>query len=131
MFHVTADSNIYISALQFGGKPLRLLTLAAEGEIHLATSDPIIEEVVRTLLVKFDWPPERVEKARQIIIKIARKSRRFANFSEIFNGPGAGRIDPRCARDRGGMREACENTCLIQAPASGLLPCPLRRSRCA
>ena len=73
MFRVTADSNIYISAFQFRGTPLRLLTLAAEGKIDLAISDRIVEEVIRTLRQKFDWPEDRIGQAQRIMGCIARR----------------------------------------------------------
>ena len=38
---VTADSNIYVSALKFGGKSLTLLDMALEDEIELAVSDSL------------------------------------------------------------------------------------------
>jgi len=44
---VTLDSNVYISALQFGGKPMQLLDMAINGEIEIAVSRPIITEVGR------------------------------------------------------------------------------------
>jgi putative PIN family toxin of toxin-antitoxin system len=58
----TADSNIYISALQFGGQPLRFLELARSGAIELAISPPIIAEVKRVLRTKFRWPDEQVNE---------------------------------------------------------------------
>ena len=63
MTHVTLDSNIYISALVFGGKPMRLLEMAAEGAIRVAISDAILSEVQRILLTKFGWSVERVGAA--------------------------------------------------------------------
>ncbi len=53
MDRVTADSNIYVSALKFGGKPLTLLDMALEGEIELAVSDSIIRETLGILRDKF------------------------------------------------------------------------------
>ena len=47
MRSVTLDSNVYISALQFGGKPMQLLDMAINGEIEIAVSQPIITEVGR------------------------------------------------------------------------------------
>jgi predicted nucleic acid-binding protein len=52
---VTLDSTIYLSALVFGGKPMRLLEMAVEGEIEVAIADPIIEEVRRNLQQKFGF----------------------------------------------------------------------------
>jgi uncharacterized protein len=50
---VVADSNVYNSALEFGGKPLALLTLAEFGEIDLAISEAILTETLGVLRVKF------------------------------------------------------------------------------
>jgi hypothetical protein len=36
---VTVDTNIYVSALNFGGNPLRLLNLAEAGGIRLNVAD--------------------------------------------------------------------------------------------
>jgi hypothetical protein len=50
---VTLDSNVYLSGFVFGGKPKRVLEMAIDGEIEVAVSDPIIQEVRRHLLGKF------------------------------------------------------------------------------
>ena len=55
MIRVTADSNIYISALLFGGPPAKLLDLARTGVIELTISDDILAEVTRVLRDKFGW----------------------------------------------------------------------------
>jgi hypothetical protein len=47
---VTLDSNVYLSGFVFGGKPKRVLEMAIDGEIEVAVSDPIIQEVRRHLL---------------------------------------------------------------------------------
>jgi putative PIN family toxin of toxin-antitoxin system len=62
---VTADSNIYISALHFGGPPDDFLNLARAGTIHLTISDDIIEEVTRVLREKFGWSPEALSLFRE------------------------------------------------------------------
>jgi putative PIN family toxin of toxin-antitoxin system len=62
---VTADSNIYISALNHGGKPLQLLELARHGQIQIAVSAPILTEVVRVLDVKFHWTADDIHEARE------------------------------------------------------------------
>ena len=67
MRRVTLDSNIYISAFVFGGKPLQLLEMAIDGEIAVAISDAIVEEVVGVLEAKFGWSRTRANEARQTI----------------------------------------------------------------
>jgi len=50
---VTADSNVLVSALVFGGKPLTILEMTQAGEIELAISEPIINETLRIIRDKF------------------------------------------------------------------------------
>ncbi len=52
MIRVTADSNIYVSALHFGGPPDKFLDLARTRVIHLTISDDILAEVTRVLRSK-------------------------------------------------------------------------------
>ncbi|MGO9254954.1 MAG: hypothetical protein ACLQU1_01425 [Bryobacteraceae bacterium] len=42
MTSITADTNFYISALNYPGPPLRLLVLARSGKIRLDISDAIM-----------------------------------------------------------------------------------------
>ena len=71
MKRVTLDSNIYISALVFGGKPKRVLEMAIEGRVEIAISDAIIEEVRRHLPAKFGWSDERTTEAVESINEYA------------------------------------------------------------
>ena len=50
---VVLDTNIYISALLFGGLPGSLLDLALLPAFTLVISSPILEELEEKLLVKF------------------------------------------------------------------------------
>lgn len=63
MNRVTADSNVYISALNFGGTPLELLNAARAGIFRLAISEAIIHEVEGVLSEKFRWPNEQISEA--------------------------------------------------------------------
>jgi predicted nucleic acid-binding protein len=64
VLRVTADTNIYISALNFGGAPERFLRLAEAGHIRLVISDAILDEVAKVLRGdKFAWPVEQIDKA--------------------------------------------------------------------
>ena len=60
MRRVTLDSNVYISALNFGGKPLQVLELARGGQIENAVSNAIITETSRILYTKLYWNPEDI-----------------------------------------------------------------------
>lgn len=72
MKRVTADSNQYISALLRGGKPLQLLELARSGQIELAVSDDILNEIGRVLRDKFKVAAEDVEEYRNQVLGFAK-----------------------------------------------------------
>jgi hypothetical protein len=57
---VTADSNIYISAIMFGGRPLQLLEMAIAREIQLVIPDAILHEVLEVLREKFHQTDDRM-----------------------------------------------------------------------
>jgi putative PIN family toxin of toxin-antitoxin system len=62
---VTADTNIYISALLFGGLPRRFLDLAREGAFRLAISDVLLTELRGVLATKFGWTEARLNDVEQ------------------------------------------------------------------
>ncbi len=53
MTRVVADTNIYISALMFGGIPGRVLALGIMQDITLVSSPSLLDELQEKLLVKF------------------------------------------------------------------------------
>jgi uncharacterized protein len=64
---VVADTNVLVSALQFGGRPKQLLDLAVDGQISLATSEAILDETLRVLRGKFHRTAHDLsEAARQL-----------------------------------------------------------------
>ena len=69
---VTADSNIWVSAFGYGGKPRRLIEMADAGEIRVDISEFIVEEVLRTLRDKFKWSAESLQEAADQMKAIAR-----------------------------------------------------------
>lgn len=60
MQRVTLDSNIYVSAFRFGGKPLELLQSAIDGKVTIAVSEAILGETVRILQDKFGFDPDQL-----------------------------------------------------------------------
>jgi predicted nucleic acid-binding protein len=52
---VRLDSNVWISAFQFGGAARRVLDMAAANQIKIAISDDIVTEFTRVLQEKFNW----------------------------------------------------------------------------
>jgi uncharacterized protein len=72
VLRVTADTNIFISGLNFRGKPFELLTLARAGQIELAMSDAIMTEIKRVLSLKFKWPDEDIAAIEKQIMSFTR-----------------------------------------------------------
>ena len=67
MKRVVADTNILVSALQFGGKPKQILDLATDGQVDLCISEAIIAEALRVLRDKFDRTPEWLAEADRLL----------------------------------------------------------------
>lgn len=92
MVSVTADSNIWVSAFNFAGKPRRLIEMADAGEISLAVSEPIIEEVLHVLRDRFQWSGEALEEAKSQMNGIARKVTPAEEANVIKEDPADNRI---------------------------------------
>ena len=58
-----ADTNVYISALNFGGTADEVLTLGRAQAIQLFISPSILQEVEGVLLSKFRWSAARTRQA--------------------------------------------------------------------
>ena len=56
MYRITLDSNIYVSALNFGGAPIRVLGMARAGIVQIDISSAILNETFGVLRDKFHWP---------------------------------------------------------------------------
>ena len=50
---ITLDTNQYVSAIWFGGKPADVLAMALKEEVQVAISQPILDETLRVLREKF------------------------------------------------------------------------------
>ena len=64
MLRVVIDTNIVISALNFGGNPKTVLELARKNRIHNVTTPFIINEVEKVLTQKFGW---QMEVTREVL----------------------------------------------------------------
>jgi len=93
VLRVTADTNIYVSALHFGGKPERLLRLAEAGKIQLVISDHILMELEKTLRgEKFAWPEPELEKALRQLSRITERVSPTHTLDIITAKPSDNRI---------------------------------------
>lgn len=69
---VALDSNVFISAVLFGGKPRAILNLAIEGLFEIAISDDILEEIKGVMEgKKFQFPTKIVHALMREIEDLA------------------------------------------------------------
>lgn len=64
---VVADTNVYLSALLFGGPPEEIINLARQGPVQLLVSASILLELSAVLKAKFDWRDAEVADAIRTI----------------------------------------------------------------
>jgi putative PIN family toxin of toxin-antitoxin system len=62
---VVFDTNIFISAFEFGGVPRDVFLLACAGLFDIRTSKPLLDELSRVLRERFEYPAEEVTEIRQ------------------------------------------------------------------
>lgn len=62
-WRVVLDTNVLISAYQFGDKPETILELAQNRAFVSLTSEPLRDELVRVLNEKFPMAPELIREA--------------------------------------------------------------------
>jgi uncharacterized protein len=100
MLRVTLDSSAYISALQFNGRAARLLRMAADNDIEIAISEPIIAEVIGVLRERFGWDGYRLHAERERIKSITRFVTPSGTLEVIDYDPPDNRI-LECAAEAG------------------------------
>lgn len=71
MLKVVLDTNVYISAILFGGKPEVIRKLSKEGKIEILISEAIISEIAEVLRRKFDWASWQISQVVDEIRKAA------------------------------------------------------------
>lgn len=64
---VVFDTNIFLSAFTFGGKPEIAFEMARAGRIRLIVSTPILGELAAILKSKFAWDDEDIQEALIVI----------------------------------------------------------------
>lgn len=93
MLRVTADTNIFISGLNFAGIPRQILNLAQTGTIRLAVSDDILNEVICVLRrKKFGWPEVEIDRALTQISRFAEHVEPNVSIDAIAEDPADNRI---------------------------------------
>ncbi len=70
---VVIDTNVFISALLFGGSHLEIIRLFLKGDIEVYLSPFIVEEIASILREKFLWEEAKIEKLLQLISSKAKE----------------------------------------------------------
>ena len=93
MLRVTADTNIFISGLNFAGPPRQILNLAESGSIQLAVSDEILDEIARVpRREKFGWPEVEIDRALTQILRFTKHVESKQRIEAIAEDPADDRI---------------------------------------
>jgi putative PIN family toxin of toxin-antitoxin system len=89
---VTADTNVYISAFNYRGKPRLLIDIASAGLVQLDVSEPIIQETIRVLRDKFKWPEEGLMQAEAQMRRLGKYVTPRRIIETIHEDPADNRI---------------------------------------
>jgi putative PIN family toxin of toxin-antitoxin system len=97
---VTLDTNIYVSALEFGGVGARLLGMARAGMIGIDVSDAILDELMTVLRDDFAWEAYRLHFAREQLARLGNLVTPHKTIDAINEDPDDNRI-LECALEAG------------------------------
>ena len=92
MDRATADSNIWVSGLNWYGKPHDLLNLARDGKIELAISDAILDEFSRILHDKLEWSDDRLNSMRAEVATFTKRVSSTETLDVVKADPDDNRI---------------------------------------
>lgn len=67
----TIDTNVYVSAFNYGGTPEQILDLNTDEVFDICLSRTILDEVKRILQERFMWPEEKIETVFEPILSRA------------------------------------------------------------
>lgn len=81
------DTNIYVSALEFGGLGARILGMARAGMLQIDISEAILNELVAVLRDDFSWEGYRLHFAKEQIAGIARRVEPTRKIDFITDDP--------------------------------------------
>lgn len=87
MCRVVLDTNVYISAYGFGGKPAEVLRAAITGEYALLTSPAVLTEVADKLYSVLGFDDEHVRAVIMQVSRIAEVLRPRARLTVVSDDP--------------------------------------------
>lgn len=71
-YKVVFDTNTFISAFVYGGRPEEAYRLALQRKITLISSPAIMQETARILKEKINWDENKIEEALKQIAQVAK-----------------------------------------------------------
>ncbi len=89
---VVLDTNVYISAILFGGKCEEILKLANQELFEIVISKKIIDEIKSVLKEKFYWPDKQIAEAIKYIKEIASIVNTEISLSLVKEDPSDNKI---------------------------------------
>jgi len=89
---VVLDTNIWISALNFGGKPAQILKIAVKKQIRLYPSRTLFAEFVGVLRKKFGYSDEKIEEVEVLFKKRVKFREPRINLNVIKTDPSDNRV---------------------------------------
>ena len=92
MIRVVADTNIFISALMFGGVPGTFLDVAFQGSFQLVTSPVLLDELDEKLRLKFELSPSDADLVRTRLEATADVVSTTATLSIVKDDPDDDRV---------------------------------------
>lgn len=93
MDRITIDTNVYISALNYPkSKPYQLLQMAQDGDVHVAISESLMQEVLRIMRDKFHATPEDLKEAEEIITSSTERVSPTQTVDVVKDDPDDNRI---------------------------------------
>ena len=89
---VVFDTNIYVSAILFGGAPRLCLEAARNGECELVSSSAILLELARVLREKFRWSEQDIAEVIVGLGKFTTIAKADEKFTVIKDDPSDNKV---------------------------------------
>ena len=86
------DTNIWISALNFGGKPAQILKIAVIKQIRLYCSQTLFAELLGVLRKKFDYSDGKIKEVEVLFKKRVKFREPRINLNVIKTDPSDNRV---------------------------------------
>lgn len=87
MSRIVLDTNVYVSAYGFGGKPARVLAAVISGEHTLVTSPALLAEVADKLYAVLGFDDEHVSEVIRQVARIAEVVRPAVSIDLVADEP--------------------------------------------